>query len=119
VSITPSRLRQLEAMIAAGTSDKFYDWPEWDEARMFVLEKLDHFECQKCKARGRYRKAVLVHHVKHLKRRPDLALSWSDPDTGERQLVSLCRLCHEEEHPERGLKRYAAPAPPVTVERWD
>lgn len=118
MKITPNRLAQLQAMIAAGTSDAFYDWPEWDSARSEAL-RTDCNECQICKARGRYRKAVIVHHVKHLKRRPDLALSIWDPDTGERQLLSVCRACHEEEHPERGLKRYAPAAQPVTVERWD
>ena len=104
-------------MIAAGTSDDFYDWPEWSRTRYQVLE-LDHQECQRCRKFGRYRRAVIVHHVKHLRDRPDLALSVVDPDTGGRQLVSLCRACHEEEHPERGLKRYT-PSPPLTVERWD
>lgn len=118
MKITPNRLAQLQAMIAAGTSDKFYDWPEWDSARSEAL-RMDCNECQICKARGRYRRAIIVHHVRHLKRRPDLALSVWDPDTGKRQLLSVCRACHEEEHPERGLKRCAPAAQPVTAERWD
>lgn len=118
MSISPARLQQLQAMIAAGTSDSFYDWPEWDRTRADVL-RFDCGECQLCKARHRYRKAVIVHHVKHLRDRPDLALSVFDPDTAERQLVSLCRACHEEQHPERGLKKYPSGPPPLTVERWD
>ena len=115
--ISAARLQQLQSMIAAGVSDDFYDWPEWGHTRQDVLD-LDCWECQLCKQSGRYRKAVIVHHVKHLRDRPDLALSVIDPDTGKRQLVSLCRACHEEQHPERGLKRYQLP-PPLTVERWD
>ena len=62
--------------------------------------------------------ARIVHHVKHLRKRPDLALSIWDTDTGERQLISVCKQCHEELHPEsqRQYRRFYAP---VTVERWD
>lgn len=116
--ISDARLLQLQALIAAGTSDRFYDWPEWEALREDVL-RTDCRECQLCKARGRFRRAVLVHHVKHLRDRPDLALSVCDEETGERQLISLCRSCHEEVHPERMRRRDCVPVPPVTVERWD
>lgn len=81
---------------------------------------MDNYECQDCKARGHHTPATLVHHIKHLKERPDLALSIYDPDTKERQLVSLCRHCHELRHPE-ALKQYgwAVIRLPVTEERWD
>lgn len=115
--ISTRRLVQLQAMIAAGTSDGFYSWTEWEHTRAAVLD-LDNHECQLCKARGRYRNAALVHHVQHLKARPDLALSVFDLDTGQRQLVSVCRACHEEQHPERMRKAAERPAP-VTEERWD
>lgn len=115
--ISELRLRQLQALAAAGTSDRFYDWPEWERIRADVL-RMDQWECQACKARHRYRKAELVHHVKHLKDRPDLALSAFDPATGERQLVSLCRACHEEQHPER-MRQPTPHSAPVTEERWD
>lgn len=118
MAISAARLQQLQGMIAAGTSDDFYDWPEWKEIRKPVLD-LDRKECQICKRCGRYRKAVMVHHIKHLRDRPDLALSVVDPDTGKRQLISLCRACHEDQHPERGLKKYPSPAAPLTEERWD
>lgn len=115
--VSPLRLQQLQAMITAGTERKFYDWPEWEHVRSAVIS-MDHMECQLCRERHRYRRAVLVHHVKHLKDRPDLALSVFDPDTGCRQLLSLCRACHEEQHPERMRKSIPHPAP-VTEERWD
>lgn len=116
--ISAIRLLELQAMISAGTPRGFYDWADWMRTRAAVLT-MDHQECQLCKARGRYRKAVLVHHVKHLTARPDLALSVFDPDTGERQLISLCRACHEEQHPERRRGRFSTAVPPLTVERWD
>ncbi len=115
--ISALRLRQLQELLVLGLSDRFYDWPEWTAARDSVL-RMDLGECQLCKARGRYRKAALVHHVQHLKDRPDLALSAFDPDTGRRQLVSLCRGCHEEQHPER-MRRTAPKPEPLTEERWD
>lgn len=117
--ISAMRLKQLVALIAQGNEARFYDWPEWDARRGDAL-KLDKGECFLCRIRRkRYRKAVLVHHVKHLKDRPDLALSLFDPDTGERQLVSLCRSCHEDEHPERRWRKATAFRSPVTEERWD
>lgn len=115
MAISTMRLRQLVQLIQTGREAAFYSWTEWEHLRLEVL-KLDHFECQTCKRRGRYRRASIVHHVKHLKVRPDLALSvW---DGKERQLVSLCKRCHEEEHPE-SQRPFARKKPPVTEERWD
>lgn len=114
--ITQARLQELVSLIAAGQEARFYDWPEWDAVREDVL-RLDRGECQRCRlVRHRYRRAALVHHVKHLKDRPDLALSiWDGKD---RQLVSLCRACHEEEHPERQWRKVIR-KDYVTQERWD
>lgn len=116
--ISEFRLSQLQAMIAAGKANGFYDWPEWEKVRDEVL-RLDNWECQLCKRRHRFRQAALVHHMKHLKARPDLALSVFDEETGERQLLSVCRSCHEEQHPERIRRKTFVPAPPLTPERWD
>lgn len=116
--ISEYRLLQLKAMLESGTSDRFYDWPEWKRVRREAL-LLDHNECQLCRLRHRVGPADLVHHVKHLKDRPDLSLSIFDPDTGHRQLLSVCRGCHEELHPERIRRKSAAVVPPLTEERWD
>lgn len=107
----------LLSLISQGRENIWYNEAAWQRMRAQVL-KLDHYECQLCKAKGRHRRAVIVHHVKHLKDRPDLALSVWDPDTGERQLVSVCKRCHEELHPEsqRQFRRIRAP---LTAERWD
>ena len=79
---------------------------------------MDNHECQICKRKGRYRRADIVHHVKHLKDRPDLALSIWDGE--ERQLVSVCRQCHEDLHPERTVRyRYGKTVKPITEERGD
>lgn len=98
----------------------FYDTPEWRAKRRQILTA-DRGECQVCKARGRYTRAVIVHHVRHLEDFPGLALCDTFTDAHgveQRQLISVCRDCHENVcHPER-LKRIEGEAPP-TVERWD
>lgn len=118
--ISNSRLEQLQHLIQTGNEAQFYWWPEWSGAnglRWDVL-RMDHYECQLCKARGRYSKGRIVHHVKHLRDRPDLALSLYDPETRERQLITVCKTCHELEHPE-SLRQNASKTPDLTPERWD
>lgn len=115
--ISGVRLRELVSLLTAGQEYKFYSWPEWRALRLEVL-RLDRYECQHCKAAGRYRKGYIVHHVKHLRQRPDLALSVFDPDTGQRQLSTLCKQCHELEHPE-SQRQFQPKALPITAERWD
>lgn len=116
--IPKTRLAELKKLIEEGREDLFYEWPEWQRTRAWALY-LDRGECTRCKARGRYRRAEVVHHVHHLKDRPDLALSIYDED-GRRQLVSLCRACHEHEHPERLKPSWTAKLQdPLTKERWD
>ena len=115
MAISERRFRQLLALIQAGREYEFYSWTEWKHLRLDVL-KLDHWECQECKKRGRYRRASIVHHVNHLREHPALALSvWHNE---QRQLVSVCKRCHEELHPE-SQQPFAKTRPPVTEERWD
>ncbi len=115
MAISQARLVQLMALIERGREDLFYHWGEWRHLRTKVLQ-MDHQECQLCRAKGRYRRAKIVHHVKLLRERPDLALSvW---DNEERQLLSVCKTCHELLHPE-SRKQYAMRTAPVTEERWE
>ena len=113
--MTDTQFAKLKSLIENGTPEKFYSWRAWKRLRQTVL-KLDNFECQHCKAKGKYKKGYIVHHIKHLVDRPDLALSVFDGE--ERQLVTLCKACHEEEHPE-SLRQVVMSSEPVTVERWD
>lgn len=111
---------QIEQCLAQGKPLTFYTSYAWKKKRRQVLA-LDRNECQKCKARGRYSRATMVHHVKHLQDRPDLALSiWDIQPDGEavRQLVALCKSCHEQEHPERLKQHWKKKAKPLTEERW-
>ena len=92
---------------------------QWLRERNDVLVG-DKHECQKCKAKGKYTRAVLVHHVKHVRSFPELALEkfYIDEDgTRRRQLISLCDQCHDEEHPER-LKGRIRKKKTLTQERW-
>ena len=109
------QLAKLRDEIKLGGQDRFYHWSCWEQLAEQV-KRLDHYECQHCKAAGRYGPGEIVHHVKHLVDRPDLALSIYDPETGERQLITLCRECHRKEH---AAELEPPPRPPLTEERWD
>ena len=60
--------------------------------------------CQDCMDRIRAgygfhpRRATMVHHIKSIEERPDLALDLDN-------LRSLCSECHNVEHPEKGRRR--------------
>ena len=115
--MTGEQLIKLQEKINAGDVDSFYHWKDWERLRAQVL-RMDNYECRLCKAKGKYRRADIVHHVKHLKDRPELALSIWDGE--ERQLISVCRRCHEDLHPERTVRyRYGKRVEPITEERWD
>lgn len=93
---------------------KFYTWRKWIAKRDAALQ-LDRYECQHCKRRGRYTKATTVHHVNPLRQYPMLALSmyYVDVDgNSHRQLISLCRDCHERAH--NRVLGYNA----LTEEKW-
>lgn len=95
----------------------FYKLTAWKHVRADVI-KLDHGECQHCKERGKHVAGSHVHHVCHVKDRPELALSiWYTDEAGKtkRNLVTLCHACHEIEHNHRGKIPHA---PPLTEERW-
>ena len=114
--MTPVKLAHLVALLAAGKENIWYNSGDWQAVRDAV-KRIDH-ECIICKAMGRHSPARVVHHVKHLRDRPDLALSIYDPDTGERQLICVCKQCHELLHPE-SQRQYRPSKIPVTAERWD
>ncbi len=75
----------------------FYDSAAWKRTRERTLRR-DKYMCVECRRYGRMREAVDVHHIKHLEDAPELAL---DP----RNLISLCRACHNRQHPEKGGSR--------------
>ena len=70
----------------------FYHTREWRKKRADILKR-DRYSCQVCRSRGKYARANTVHHIKHLKDAPELALT-------DENLISLCAACHEDMHPE-------------------
>lgn len=85
--------KELIKEIEKGNTEVFYKDSRWLKKRKDILSR-DRFECQLCKREGRVGKGECVHHIKHLKDRPDLALVDSN-------LVSLCYTCHNRVHPEK------------------
>lgn len=77
----------------------FYTSARWKKFRRSVLAR-DGYTCQRCKRYGRLTPAREVHHIKHLDQYPELAY---DPAN----VVSLCRACHNMQHPEKGTKSIA------------
>ena len=84
----------------------FYRTYQWKKKRLHILAR-DKGACQECRKRGRYTKAVLVHHIKHLQDAPGLALT-------DDNLESVCKDCHEKLHPERNRDKHSF----TNIERW-
>ena len=110
--------KELTNLIQQGKEHDFYISKEWKRLAESV-RRIDRYECQLCKHRGRYRRGEIVHHVKHVKDRPDLALNLYDPDTNARQLITVCKQCHEQCHPEALAKPQGEAKQEITAERWD
>ena len=119
--MTQKFLEWLRQLIASGNVHLFYVSSEWIQVSTFVRQKLDRNECQYCKERGRFRRADLVHHEKHVKRFPHLALDiYYIDEEGQRKrnLRSACKDCHEYVcHPERLRRRKKLQF--ETEECWD
>jgi 5-methylcytosine-specific restriction endonuclease McrA len=96
--------------IRKGNVRQFYKSTDWKRKRKEILQH-DNYECQRCKSKGKYHRAETVHHIKHLKDFPELALVDSN-------LISLCFNCHNEEHPEKLASQAAERRRQVTPERW-
>lgn len=95
---------QLREMIARGEVQKFYDSHAWKQLSKRVIAE-QHGECVLCKEQHKLTRAVLVHHVKPLRKHPELAYSrtYTDADGEHMQLMPLCFACHERIH-ERGKR---------------
>lgn len=58
-------------------------------------------ECQICKAKGKYKRATIVHHVKYVRHFKKLALSKYYIDNKSKEQVNLqavCYSCHNNIH---------------------
>lgn len=124
----------LEAWIRSlereGKLYRFYQTPAWRHLRAQVLADYNN-ECKLCRDGGpdggeaKYSRAVTVHHVQEVRKRPDLALSrwYTDPVTGEQveNLLPLCARCHNYVHGRTWEQRHANDKPKhlLNEERWD
>ncbi len=95
------------------TNKNFYKTYAWVSFRARVMQKKKH-RCELCwnggidgKSVRRYKCATTLHHKKHLKDYPELALT-------ESNMEALCKECHKLRHPEVYEKDYKKPR-----ERWD
>lgn len=93
VLLTQKRLRWLKDLILEDKLVKFYQWCEWRKLRQKALER-DNFECQQCKAKGKYKAAQNVHHLKEVKDYPELAMALDN-------LECVCIQCHNKIHDKR------------------
>lgn len=107
-------LHWIKSLIANRNTRAFYRKRKWKRVRKEMLAD-DKDECQWCKAKGFYSAATVVHHIYELDKYPEWALSKTVIKDGkeERNLVSICRECHEKHH-QHGKKG----GEPLTVERW-
>ena len=64
----------------------FYKNKRWKHLRAEVLSDQRN-ECQMCKVKGLFEPATMVHHIKYVRKHPELALTKSN-------LMSLCSNCH-------------------------
>ena len=87
----------------------FYKTKAWRKTRKKILIR-DNYECQMCKALGKYSRGNTVHHVKHLETHPELGLVWEN-------LLTVCEACHNKCHPEK-MKIERVEKEPITPERW-
>jgi 5-methylcytosine-specific restriction enzyme A len=74
----------------------FYNSPTWRRARKRALTH-DHHLCQYCLQKDVLTPADIVHHIHHLQDHPEQALD-------ENNLQSVCAVCHNRLHPEKGKR---------------
>lgn len=88
--MTEEKLRWLRKLIRENNLHSFYASGEWQALAAQARDE-QHNECQRCKANGYYSPCEIVHHIKYVRKYPELALSIEN-------LECLCRNCHENEH---------------------
>lgn len=106
----------IKKLIADNRTDIFYNSRTW-RRKTKEIKAAQHNECQICKARGRVAPADIVHHVKHLRQFPELALKdyyIDEHGQRQRQLLCVCFNCHEKLHGRLGRKKQKF----SNIEQW-
>jgi len=88
---------EIIKLLNEGKDCVFYNSRGWRNLAR-EIKRSHNNECQLCKKRGKVSPAHTVHHVKHLRERPDLAYSrlYEDENGNKQvQLLSVCFTCHE------------------------
>ncbi|MBR5299848.1 MAG: HNH endonuclease [Bacteroidales bacterium] len=84
----------------------FYKSREWENCRTAYLQQVGYW-CERCKAKGIYEPARVVHHKIHLNesnyRDASISLNFDN-------LEALCQDCHNKEHFGRTDRRYEVDA---------
>lgn len=91
---------EIKELIKTNRLDVFYNSRYWRNFSKKEI-KAQNYECQLCKRRGKVSRAKILHHVKQLKKFPELAYSRFYVDSAgntQRQLLAVCFSCHEAEH---------------------
>lgn len=121
--VTGTELKQwITYLISVNRLYRFYKNKRWLRLKHEVLVE-QHYECQLCKEE--HRLTVLhegspVHHVKEVKKYPELALSKFYTDANgkqQRQLIAVCESCHNRLH-DRFQKKKPTPTGFTNKERW-
>ena len=94
----------IKELIRSGDTALFYNTRAWGELRD-RKRKAEHYECERCRAKGKYKPGNVVHHKKYLRYFPELALDYDN-------LECLCDECHYDEH------HRAENKPQLNEERW-
>ena len=112
--------KYLLKAIENGDVSKFYKSAIWGHKRQEVLKR-DNYECQRCKKEKKvntgddgHGKGLVIHHKKHLKEFPSLALK-------KENLITICESHHNQLHPEKFEKfrsNWKERDEPITEERW-
>ena len=84
---------ELKKLIHEGNIIKFYKSKEWQQLKARA-KKRDKNQCVMCKEQGHYSPCEAVHHIKHVKQVPELALALDN-------VICLCKECHNKVHPEK------------------
>lgn len=97
--MTKAFLEWLKKLIAENKVEEFYHSWEWRSLSADILK--EQKECQVCKSKHRYGPADVAHHINHVKKHPELALSRYD-HKGNVNIIAVCKKCHKEiHHPSR------------------
>lgn len=94
-------LEWLKELIRSGDTSPFYNTKDWNLIRE-KKRKTEHYECERCRRKGKHKSGTTVHHKKYLRYYPELALDINN-------LECLCGDCHYDEHHKKK---------PLNEERW-